>query len=151
MYSAFDTMLDSLSDNLLSMLVDIVINLSPVIFTYLAFTIVISFIKHLLTPKYDGPVFDDNYAKDFDLMYDAFADEYESEEDFINDYMSDFTAFHDEPELDELVELDIWDTLSYDYDDPETLYIKQYDVDFDISYDDYDGSFTDYVENSELE
>ena len=119
MYSAFDTMLDSLSDNLLSMLVDIVINLSPVIFTYLAFTIVISFIKHLLTPKYDGPVFDDNYAKDFDLMYDAFADEYESEEDFINDYMSDFTAFQD--------------------------------VDFDISYDDYDGSFTDYVENSELE
>ena len=65
--------------------------------------------------------------------------------------MSDFTAFQDEPELDELVELDIWDTLSYDYDDPETLYIKQYDVDFDISYDDYDGSFTDYVENSELE
>lgn len=151
MYDVFNSSLSDVYSYIISYLVDVVIELWPLLAGYIGVLLAQKLFISLTTPKYDGPVFDDNYAKDFDLMYDAFADEYESEEDFINDYMSDFTAFQDEPELDELVELDIWDTLSYDYDDPETLYIKQYDVDFDISYDDYDGSFTDYVENSELE
>lgn len=79
-------------------------------------------------------------------MYDMFADQYDSEDDFINDYFSDFS---DEPDIDELAELGFWGDLSEDYIDEETAFFREYEDDFYISYDDFDGSFSDYVEEQE--
>lgn len=146
-----EPLIEELKDIMLSIIFSTFQSLLPVFLIYLSVVIVFKFIKHLFTPKYDGPIFDDNYANDFDLSYDSMVDMYDSEENFINDYMSGFTAFQDEPDVDELVELDIWGTVSDDYYDSESLYIEHYSSDFDLTYDNYDGSFTDYVEHSEEE
>lgn len=152
--SILGPLIDELKDTMLSTLLSTFKELFPVFLIYLSVVILFKFIKQLFTPKYDGIIFDDNYSNDFDLAYDSLRDMYDSEDDFINDYMSDFTAFQNEPELDELVEYDIWDNISddyYDYYDPQSEFIYEYQFDFEFSYDEFDGSFTDYVEHSESE
>lgn len=146
-------LIDEYKDNLLSILLFIFKELLPIFLPYIAVVVVFKLVKRLFTPKYDGPIFDDDYAKDFDLAYDSLRDMYDSDEDFINDYMSDFTAFQDdEPDIDELVEFDMWEAVSYDrYIDSETAFFEGSEEDFSISYDDFEGSYSDYVEHSEIE
>lgn len=159
--------MDELKDTMLSMILSIFKECLPILLLYISAVVVFKFVKHLMTPKYDGTVFDDNYADDFDLAYDSLRDMYDSDEDFINDYMSDFTAFQDdEPELDELVEYDMWDNTSTDiyYDNSdndiyyynESAFLDNFDDDYTYihlpySFEAYDGSYSDYVEHSESE
>lgn len=148
--SILGPLIDELKDTMLSTLLSTFKELFPVFLIYLSVVILFKFIKQLFNPKYDGVVFDDNYANDFDLAYDSLRDMYDSEDDFINDYMSDFTAFQDdELDIDELVELDIWENIVYDkYIDSETSFTDDFSEDFSISYEDFEGSYSDYVEYS---
>lgn len=117
----------------------------------LALIVSVKLFEHFTNPKYNGPVFDDSYAKDFDLAYDSLRRYYDSDNDFINDYMSDFTAFQDdEPELDELVEFDMWDNVSFDrYYDNETHFVEESEAEFSIGFEDFEGSYSDFVESEE--
>ena len=124
--SILEPLLDKFLSSMLSTLLSLFKEVFPIYLLYIAVQVAFRFIKRLFTPEYDGIIFDDDYASDFDLAYDNLRDMYNSDDDFINDYMSDFTAFQDDgPSLDELFE-------EYSNDD---------------SYD----SYLDYVEHSELE
>lgn len=148
----YSSSLDILLDTFFSFFKVVVDNLPSFIPTIAIFA-AISLFEYLIKPKskYNGPVFDDSYAKDFDLAYDSLRDMYDSDEDFINDYMSDFTAFQDdEPELDELVEYDMWDNVSSDrYYDNETLFVEESETEFSIGFEDFEGSYSDFVESEE--
>ena len=124
--SILEPLIDKFLNTMLSTLLSIFKEVLPIYLLYIAVQVVFRLIKRLFTPKYDGIFFDDDYAFEFDLLYDSLRHLYYSDDDFINDYMSDFTAFQDDgPSLDELFE---------EYSD-------------DDSYD----SYLDYVEHSELE
>lgn len=145
--SALDVLLDTFY-----VYIGITINYLPGFMPIIGILVAVKLFKHLLKPKYDGPVFDDDYESDFNLAYDSLRRMYDSDADFINDYMSDFTAFQDdEPDLDDLVESDMWENITYDrYIDIETAFVEDSESDFSIYYEDFEGSYSDYVEAEEL-
>lgn len=149
MHNYFADCLNQIKDNMLDMIVVCIEKLWPVFAVFIGIKVAIELFSYLISPKHESKVFDENFENDFDLMYDMFADQYDSEDDFINDYFSDFSDFPDEPDIDELAELGFWGDLSEDYIDEETAFFREYEDDFYISYDDFDGSFSDYVEGQE--
>lgn len=144
----YGSSLDILFDSFISFF-KIVIDNIPAFFPTIGIFVALKLFEHFTKPKYDGLVFDDNYAKDFDLAYDSLRGMYDSDDDFINDYMSDFTSFQDdEPELDELVEYDMWDRISSDrYYDDETAFSEESETEFSIYFEDFEGSYSDYLES----
>ena len=146
-FSSF--LLDVLYDTVMN-LIAVSLQLLPTLFIIFSVPLVLKFFNHIISPKYDLQSFDSDFESEFDLYYDSMRDNYDSENDLINDYFSDFHYFdEDEPDLDELVEAGIWDNISYDYYDYQSLFIYDYQSDFEFSYNEFDGSFTDFVESSE--
>lgn len=105
--------------------------------------IALKLLKYFTTSKYDGVVFDDDWARDFEDTYDLLSSEYSDDTDFINDYMSDFdgTAFNDNYALDDydgIVFDEAWEeefmltrsTIGGLWED-ETDFINDYMSDFD--------------------
>lgn len=145
----FSLFLDVLYDTVMN-LIAASLQLLPTLFIIFSVPLVLKFFQFLISPKYELKSFDSDFESEFDLYYESMRDSYESEKDLINDYFSDFHYFdEDEPNLDELFEAGIWDNISYDYYDFQSLFIDDYQSNFEFSYDEFDGSFTDFVENSE--
>ena len=52
---------------MLSTLLSLFKEVLPIYLLYIAVQVAFRFIKRLFTPKYDGIIFDDDFASDFDL------------------------------------------------------------------------------------
>ena len=135
-YDLFKQGLSDMLNTVLNIFITVLINCFPVIIAFIGVSFALSFFKHLITPKYDGVVFDEAWEDSFSLSYDTLSDFYDDEDDFINDYLSDFTYFSDEIEP--------------DYDGP--VFDEDWEEDFELSYDilsdeyqDEDDFINDYM------